>query len=69
MWKEEEEKSGALFDQLHVTRLSEQLIHQLEGLLVTPGVSLWPYRTKGFEHVQEKNNDSDGSGEEELRRG
>ncbi|KAG9242056.1 hypothetical protein BJ878DRAFT_577723 [Calycina marina] len=65
MDREEKEKLGALFDQLHVTSLSEQLLHQLERFHVTAGASLWPYKSKSYEHVQEKKTDSDDSEEEE----
>ncbi|KAH7363950.1 hypothetical protein BKA65DRAFT_490000 [Rhexocercosporidium sp. MPI-PUGE-AT-0058] len=53
--KEEEELSD-LINQLHVTSLPDQLIHQLERFHVTEEASRWPYRGKSFEHTQEKKN-------------
>jgi len=65
--KKDEEELSDLFDQLHVTSLSEQLIRQLERFHVTDGAGLWPYKGEGFEHIQEKKNDSDDEDEEEER--
>jgi len=65
--KKDEEELSDLFDQLHVTSLSEQLIRQLERFHVTDGAGLWPYKGESFEHIQEKKNDSDDEDEEEER--
>jgi hypothetical protein len=63
--KKDEEELSDLFDQLHVTSLSEQLIRQLERFHVTDRAGLWPYKGESFEHIQEKKNDSDDEDEEE----
>ena len=65
--KKDEEELSDLFDQLHVTSLSEQLIRQLERFHVTDRAGLWPYKGESFEHIQEKKNDSDDEDEEEER--
>lgn len=66
--KKEEEELSDLFDQLHVTSLSELLICQLERFHITDGADLWPYKGESFEHIQEeKKNDSDNEDEEEER--
>jgi len=62
--KDEKELSD-LLGKFHVTSPSEQFLRQLQRFHITDRAGLSPYKGESFEHIREKNNDSDDEDKEE----